>query len=120
MAFGLKAGMIGRMSEEPYDHQNSDTEENQEKKPSIVGSILMALCGLASVAYLLNPGAGFIELIPDNVPFLGNLDEAAATGLLIAALSYFGLDLKRIVRGGASKEEEAAGEKSVSGKVVEN
>ena len=26
--------------------------------------------------YLMNPGFGFIELIPDNIPIAGNLDEA--------------------------------------------
>jgi uncharacterized membrane protein YkvA (DUF1232 family) len=36
------------------------------------------------VAYLLNPGAGVIELLPDQLPIVGNLDEAAAVGLLIA------------------------------------
>jgi hypothetical protein len=31
--------------------------------------------GLISTMYLLNIGAGFIELIPDNIPLVGNLDE---------------------------------------------
>lgn len=33
--------------------------------------------------YLLNPGWGVFELIPDNIPFFGNLDEGAATMLLL-------------------------------------
>ena len=41
---------------------------------------LMTLLGV----YVLNPGAGVFELIPDNLPVVGNLDEAAAVGLLIA------------------------------------
>ncbi|MBN1889772.1 MAG: DUF1232 domain-containing protein [Thermoflexales bacterium] len=28
--------------------------------------------------YILNPTAGFIEFIPDNLPLIGNLDEGAA------------------------------------------
>jgi hypothetical protein len=28
--------------------------------------------------YLLNPGAGILELLPDNLPLVGNLDEGAA------------------------------------------
>lgn len=32
--------------------------------------------------YLLNPGAGFLELIPDNIPLIGNLDEGVATMLV--------------------------------------
>ncbi len=36
-----------------------------------------------AVIYLLNPGWGVFELIPDNIPFFGNLDEGAATMLLL-------------------------------------
>jgi len=49
--------------------------------------------GLLAVIYLLNPGAGIFELIPDNLPVIGNLDEAAAVALLLACLRYFGIDL---------------------------
>jgi hypothetical protein len=54
--------------------------------------------GLISTMYLLNIGAGFIELIPDNIPLVGNLDEAAAAALLIMCLSYFGIDLTNIFK----------------------
>jgi uncharacterized membrane protein YkvA (DUF1232 family) len=36
---------------------------------------LIALVGLI---YLLNPSFGVFELIPDNIPIVGNLDEGAA------------------------------------------
>lgn len=49
--------------------------------------------GLFASFYLLNPGAGIFEFIPDNIPFVGNLDEAAAAALLLACLRYFGYDL---------------------------
>jgi uncharacterized membrane protein YkvA (DUF1232 family) len=49
--------------------------------------------GIFSLLYLLNPGAGVFELIPDNIPLIGNLDEAAAVALLLACLRYFGYDL---------------------------
>lgn len=48
--------------------------------------------GLFSLLYLFNPGAGIFELIPDNIPFVGNLDEAAAAAMLLACLRYFGYD----------------------------
>lgn len=35
------------------------------------------------VVYLINPTAGVLELIPDALPFVGNLDEATATALVI-------------------------------------
>ena len=41
---------------------------------------------LVSVIYVLNPGAGVIELLPDNLPLLGNLDEAAFVTILLASL----------------------------------
>jgi len=47
--------------------------------------------GLLSVIYLLNPGAGIFELLPDHLPFVGNLDEAAAAALLLWCLKYLGV-----------------------------
>ncbi|MCP4367419.1 MAG: DUF1232 domain-containing protein [Deltaproteobacteria bacterium] len=35
---------------------------------------------------------GIIELIPDNIPVIGNLDEGGASMLLLMSLRYFGLD----------------------------
>ena len=55
--------------------------------------ILVGLAGVLAVLYLLNPTLGLFELIPDNIPFIGNLDEATATMVLIAALRYFGWDV---------------------------
>ena len=54
----------------------------------------MALAGVVVGAfYVTNPGAGVFELIPDNFPLFGNLDEAAATTALILGLQYlFGRD----------------------------
>jgi len=55
-------------------------------KPSCLGRMAaMGVAGLG-VLYLLNPGAGFFELIPDNMPMFGNLDEAGATAAVIFAL----------------------------------
>jgi len=56
-------------------------------------SIIVAILGLLSLIYIINPTAGFIEFIPDNFPIIGNLDEVAATALLLSCLSYFGIDL---------------------------
>jgi len=51
------------------------------------------LLGLFCLIYLLNPGAGIFELIPDNLPLIGNLDEAAAVATLLMCLKYFGISL---------------------------
>lgn len=37
----------------------------------------------AAVLYLLNIGLGFVEILPDNAPVIGNLDEVLATYLMI-------------------------------------
>lgn len=55
----------------------------------------VALIGLLCGFYLLNPTWGVIEFIPDNIPFVGNIDEATAAAILIACLRYFGFDITR-------------------------
>jgi len=41
--------------------------------------------------YLINPTAGVLELLPDNLPQVGNLDEVAAMTGLLASLASIGL-----------------------------
>ncbi|MBN2389439.1 MAG: DUF1232 domain-containing protein [Anaerolineae bacterium] len=43
---------------------------------------LVYLASLVGFVYVLNPTAGVLELIPDNLPLVGNLDEGAAFTLL--------------------------------------
>ncbi len=69
-------------------------------------SIFVALVGIFSFVYLINPTAGFIEFLPDNLPFIGNLDEATATAFLLSALGYFGIDVSRIFGHVASKSKQ--------------
>ena len=40
------------------------------------------LTGVVGVIYILNPTMGVFELIPDNLPVIGNLDEGAAAILI--------------------------------------
>ncbi len=56
-------------------------------------ALLALVLGLLALIYLINPTAGVLELIPDNIPFVGNLDEVTATTILLGTLSYFGIDL---------------------------
>lgn len=48
---------------------------------------------IIGLIYLLNPTSGVIEIIPDNIPFIGNLDEATAVILILKCLREFGVDL---------------------------
>lgn len=59
-------------------------------------SIFVALAGIASFLYLLNPTLGVFELLPDNIPLLGNVDDATAAMVLLGALRYFGCDLTAV------------------------
>jgi aminopeptidase C len=67
--------------------ENQKTIANEgTKKRSVGSSIVVGILGAISTA-------GILELIPDNIPFIGNLDEAAAAAMLISCLAYFGLDI---------------------------
>lgn len=60
--------------------------------------IIVFGAGVLAALYILNPTAGVFELIPDNIPLVGNLDEAAAVALLLMCLRYFGIDLTDFFR----------------------
>jgi len=60
--------------------------------------------GIAAFIYLVNPTAGFIEFLPDNLPLVGNIDEGTAALILISVLRYYGLDLSRLFGGRANPQ----------------
>jgi uncharacterized membrane protein YkvA (DUF1232 family) len=48
---------------------------------------LLYLLGAAfAVLYLMNPGAGVFELVPDQLPIVGHVDEAAMMALLMSCV----------------------------------
>jgi hypothetical protein len=79
---------------------------------------LVALAGFINFVYLINPGEGFLEIIPDNFPIIGNLDEAAACAIILASFRYFGIDLTsflgRGLRGGSHSSGKEGGPGSPS------
>jgi uncharacterized membrane protein YkvA (DUF1232 family) len=84
----------------------------------ILNHLIIGGLGVFSAVYLFNPGAGIVDLIPDNFPIIGNLDEAAATAILISCLAYFGFDAGRFFgRKGATAADESS--KTVQKKPVE-
>lgn len=62
----------------------------------IMKPILIALIGVFAFLYLLNPTFGVFEFLPDNLPLVGNIDDATATMVLLGALRYFGWDLTKL------------------------
>lgn len=70
--------------------------DDEQCRRSMFG-ILCALLAIAvSLLWLLNLSAGLIE-IPDNLPFVGNIDEAFAAWTIIACLRYLGIDIFRFL-----------------------
>jgi hypothetical protein len=47
--------------------------------------------------YIVNPTAGIFELIPDVIPVVGNLDEAAVMFLIFGAMRYLGWTLPEFI-----------------------
>lgn len=81
--------------------EETESPTVQPRSSSItIQDVLAVVLGLLSVVYLLNPTLGVFELIPDNTPIIGNLDEAAATLMLLAALGHFGIQIPSGVFGG--------------------
>ena len=64
----------------------------------VLRCLIVGFSGVVGLIYLLNPTAGVFELIPDNIPVIGNIDEASAALLVIAALRYFGFDLSKFFK----------------------
>jgi hypothetical protein len=72
-----------------------------------VPASLVYLLSIAGAVYLLNPSLGIFELLPDNIPFIGNLDEGGATLLV-----WYGLvelfEGRRLRRARKAAAQEAA------------
>jgi uncharacterized membrane protein YkvA (DUF1232 family) len=68
-------------------------------------NIAVAVMAIASLIYIINPTLGVFEIIPDNLPFIGNLDEATATALLLACLRYFGWDITKLLEKPKDKDK---------------
>lgn len=79
-------------SENPYQPIKAEIVTEKESGRPDPATVLMSIAiALLCAIYIVNPGAGFLEFIPDNLPIVGNLDEATATAGLLYALSNLGL-----------------------------
>jgi uncharacterized membrane protein YkvA (DUF1232 family) len=55
--------------------------------PSTLRWIILVLIGVVSLFVTFSPSAGIVELIPDNFPLVGNLDDAISAFALSTVLS---------------------------------
>ena len=67
-----------------------------KKSKSKAKDIFVAGLGILGVMYLLNLSFGVLEILPDNLPIIGNMDEAAALFLVYSAMEYFGWNVKSL------------------------
>ena len=105
------------MSDEPRTAKSSPHRywPSESDFSEFTRSFLVWGIGVVCVFYLMNVGGGGVfeavgfgggdamvrragsgrlgELLPDTLPFFGNLDELVATLLLLCCFRYFGLDL---------------------------
>ncbi len=58
----------------------------------------MIAVALFSGFYLVNPTFGLFEMLPDNLPLVGNLDEAFFTLALVSALAWLGVKIPFLPR----------------------
>ena len=71
----------------------------ENKKPQGCLKRLLAQIGaILSSAYLLNIGYGIVDLIPDNLPVAGNLDEVVASLVLFVCLNSLGIGPDRLFK----------------------
>jgi hypothetical protein len=64
------------------DRAGKDDGRNFLNKPLSARGVPVRVVYLMAVVggiYLLNPTAGILEIIPDTIPIVGNLDEGGAT-----------------------------------------
>ncbi len=70
--------------------------------------VVSLIFAVISFIYLLNPTLGVLELIPDNFPVIGNLDEAAALMVLLRSmynLGWLNEALDTILRAGMTNRQ---------------
>ncbi len=74
------------------------SQQAGEAKPGLFVRFMALCCVVFSALYLMNLTLG-LDLIPDVLPLVGNLDEAGATVLLLKGLSL--LKRRRLPRTGS-------------------
>lgn len=62
----------------------------------VIKTIIIVCIGIIAFMTIFKIGQDYIEFIPDGLPWIGNLDEAAAGALLLKCLQYLGLDLANL------------------------
>ena len=75
---------------EDFEEQLPAKDSPLPMQPGWAKAVAWATIALGAI-YIINPTAGVFELIPDVIPVVGNLDEAAAMFLIFGAMRYLGM-----------------------------
>ena len=104
----LAEKMEAQLSErlEPAFESIIRSKQNNIPQRTAIKSALVILIGCISALYLANPTMGFVEVAPDNLPVIGNIDEAAVTLILISCFAYFGIDVRPFIASMKARTEE--------------
>lgn len=84
----------------------------------IVKEFVIIVLAVIAAIYLINPTAGVIELLPDNLPLVGNLDEAGAVTILISTMGYYGIDLTRLYGSRKPKQKIRRITRNAEGEII--
>lgn len=68
------------------------------RRRGALATLAAIVVAIVSFVYLVNPTLGIFELLPDNLPLVGNLDEAFFTLALASALGSLGLRIPFLPR----------------------
>lgn len=59
----------------------------------MIGNLISVIGLVLAGIYLANPGAGIIDLIPDILPGVGNIDEFVASTIFLTCLGRLGINI---------------------------
>jgi len=65
-------------------------EDETTNSPGCLKKVFAIFGILISTIYILNPTGGIIEILPDNLPIVGNLDEAFFVYILLLCCNLLG------------------------------
>ena len=85
----------------------------------VLKEFVIIILAIIAAIYLLNPTAGFLELLPDNLPLVGNLDEVGAVAILVNTLGYYGIDMTKLYGRKKSVKKVRRIVRTVDGKEIE-
>ena len=72
------------------------TEQTPPPQRPLWARILASLILVLGLVYIGNPTGGVMELLLDNLPVIGNLDEGLAAYVIMMALRYLGVRIPGI------------------------